>query len=310
MKNKVFLAVMCMLALYACKDTPEEVEVKEQPLVAHLVPSYERTDPVFDSLAVYQDSLLLFKEGKVYSYNIDKENSYEDINDRHYNWNYVVTAADPESPQFKKICIRKFQTEFYGPKDQWNDDDVWLTAPDDKSYSFDIKNEISPVRKTFAKYPESKPFPEWVMENCKFYYEYGADTASVPAVIKNAKQIVIKDYSMILSGDNGSVELKRVPLSDFETVYCEGYDWHFITEETPDIPSLKVNLNAGFDFVKHQLKPEERWITLYIDKMGHYDFDFKSWENLVRKVSVCYPTDEEFENTMEEGILPDYSDED
>ena len=310
MKKRFLLAAVGALALCAC--THRDPQDKVQPLVAHLEPSYESTMPLADSLAVFPDSIVVFKDGTEHSYVVDKENSYEEINLDHYVWNYVVKAGSPDCPDIVKISIRKYLTEFYGPKDRWNQDNVWFTGAQDpeKVNVFKITNEVSPSRMTFAKYPESQPYPEWIMENARFHFQYGIDSSSVPAVVRNATRVVIKDRSVFLSSDQGSVELKIVPLSDYETVYAEGYDWHFITEAAGELPSMKFDMNAGFDFVRLQIKPEERWICLYIDKMGNFNFDFRSWENLKRKVSVYYPSDEDFESTMEEGILPDCSDED
>lgn len=315
MKKIVYLAVIAIFVLASCKDSgqqkqPDNTPAEGQAAVLDLEFVYGDTLQI-TSLAVYPDSLVVTNGGVNYAYAIDKENSYEEIEPRYYIWNYAVNAVDPQAVPFAKIAVKKFMTDIFGEKGNWDRDDVLFWKNDGKGAdTYTLKNEISLGRKILGSYPESQPYPEMVMENADFVFAYGIDTAKVPGIVRNAKTLVIKDRTFTLSDGKDSVVLNIIPLSDYETVYSEGYDWYFTTEATDKLPSMQIQLNSGFDFVRQQSQPENRWIALYIGDYGYYNFDFKSWENLQRKLSVCYPSDEDFNHTMEEGILPDVSDED
>ena len=265
-------------------------------------------NPVSLSATIFPDSIVVVRDSVPHTYVIDKEKSFESIDIMDYVWNFVVSGKGSDCPPCDTISIDMYMTDLYGEKSKWDYDRLILHNGENSTYCR-ILNEPEIPRRLFANYPESKPFPELVMENTRFYYGYQVDSAKVPGFISAVKRVVIKDNTISFSDGEKTTTLEMIPLSDRESVYSEGYDWYFLTKKTETCPGLSFNLNAGFDFERKQLKPEERWISMYIKDIGEIQFDFRSWDNLKRKISVYYPSEQEFQNTMEEGILPDYSDE-
>ena len=102
-----------------------------------------------------------------------------------------------------------------------------------------------------------------------------------------------------------SVDLEIYPLSDNESVYAEGYNWIFMTKPNGNIPRLQWEVTTGFPDDWNDVLEKDRWANLNINNCGYYDVDFHSWKNLKRKMFINYPTDEQYQNTMEEGVLPD-----
>ena len=95
------------------------------------------------------------------------------------------------------------------------------------------------------------------------------------------------------------------PLSDNESVYAEGYNWIFTTKPNGDIPRLQWKVNTTFPDRWNDIREKDRWAGLNIDMCGYFDVDFHSWNNLKRKMFINCPTDENYQRTMEEGVLPD-----
>ena len=306
---KKLLAVALALALFSCRggDNAQGNEPQKENIgiALELEPAYAKT-PGFSSAMIYPDSIVVVVDSAAHSYIIDKEKSFESVESPDYLWNFVVSAKDENCPPYDTIIVQRRMTDIFGEKGEW-DKDRCLFSSQGKAFAANIKNEPEIPRKLFSVYPESKPFPKMVMENLKFYYVYNADSAAVPAFISSAKNIVIKDNKISFSDGEKTTDLEIIPLSDYEEVYSEGYNWLFYTKETENCPVLRFKLNAGFDFEKKLLKPEERWISLNVKDMGNFHFDFRSWDNLKRRICVTYPTEEEFQSTMEEGILPDLS---
>ena len=260
------------------------------------------------SATIFADSIVVVCDSVPHTYLIDKEKSFESIEIVDYKWTFVVTGKGEGCPPLDSIEVEMFMKDIYADKERMNSDCCLFWNKSDAQMCY-IKNDVEIPRRMFARYPESRPFPELVMENTRFYYGYQVDSAKVPDFISAVKRVVIKDNTISFSDGEKTTTLEMIPLSDREGVYSEGYDWYFLTKKTEFCPELSFNLNAGFDFERKQLKPEERWISLYIKDIGEIQFDFRSWDNLKRKISVYYPSEQEFQNTMEEGILPDCSDE-
>ena len=332
MKHRIFtfaglMALACLaLVAYSCRggqnngnengtetqNTPSTVELQEvSPLqkgIALELRNAYRDILKVTSATIYADSIVVVCDSVPHTYLIDKEKSSESIEIVDYLWTFVVNGKDADCPHLDSIEVGIFMKDIYGDKERVNSDRCLFWNKDDGQFCY-IKNDVVIPRRMFARYPESKPFPELVMENTKFYYGYQVDSAKVPEFISAVKRVVIKDNTISFSDGDKTTTLEMIPLSDYETVYSEGYDWHFSTKATDICPVLRVDLNAGFDFERKQIKPEERWISLYIKDIGEIQFDFRSWDNLKRKISVYYPSEEAFQTQMEEGILPDYSDE-
>ncbi|MBR5074546.1 MAG: hypothetical protein IKX26_04870 [Bacteroidales bacterium] len=285
----------------------QEVSALQKGIALELKNAYRDIFKV-SSATFFADSIVVVCDSVPHTYIIDKEKSFESVEIVDYKWTFVVSGKGEGCPPLDSIEVEVFMKDIYADKERMNSDCCLFWNKSDAQMCY-IKNDVEIPRRMFAKYPESRPFPELVMENTRFYYGYQVDSAKVPGFISAVKRVVIKDNTISFSDGEKTTTLEMVPLSDRENVYSEGYDWYFLTKETETCPGLSFNLNAGFDFERKQLKPEERWISLYIKDIGEIQFDFRSWDNLKRKISVYYPSEQEFQNTMEEGILPDCSDE-
>ena len=310
--KKLVLAVLA-LALFSCRggenaqgNEPQK-EKENTGIFLDLEPAYANSHG-YSSATIYPDSIIVVVDSVAHTFLIDKEKSFESIESPDYLWNFVVKGKSENCPPYDTITVERRMTDIFGEKSKWDKDRCLFSGKGDVSAAT-IKNEPDIPRQMFAAYPQSKPFPELVFENVKFYIGYQVDSAKVPSFCYTTKTIVIKDNKISFSDGEKTEELEMIPLSDYENVYSEGYDWNFSTKETGNCPLLRFRLNAGFDFERKQLKPKERWITIYVGDVGYFQFDFCSWDNLKRRLSVSYPTEEDFQTTMEEGIYPDYSDE-
>ena len=294
------------------QNTPSVVETQEESAlqngIALKLENAYRDILKVTSATIYSDSIIVVLDSIPHTYIIDKEKSSEFVEIVDYKWTFVVNGKDAGCPPLDSIEVGILMKDIYTDKERFNSDRCMFWNKDDAQMCY-IKNDVVLPRRMFARYPESRPFPELVMENAKFYYGYQVDTAKVPAFISSANRIVIKGNTISLSDGEKTTTLEMIPLSDRENVYSEGYEWYFKTKETDFCPTLRFHLWAGFDFEKKEYPPENRGISLYVDDLGYYDFKFQSWDNLKRKISVYYPTEDEFQNIMEEGILPDSSDE-
>ena len=310
--KKLVLAALS-LALFSCRGgentqgAEPQKENENTGIFLDLEPAYANSHG-YSSATIYPDSIIVVVDSVAHTFFIDKEKSFESIESPDYLWNFVVCGKDESCPPYDTITVERRMTDIFGEKSKWDKDRCLFSGKGDVSAAT-IKNEPDIPRQMFAAYPQSKPFPELLMENAKFYNIYRKDSSEIPSFLWPVNRVVIKDNKITFSGGENDVVLEMVPLSDYEQVYSEGYNWVFTTKATDKYPALKVTLNAGFDFEKKELKPKERWISLFLDDIGEIQFDFQSWDNLKRRICVSYPTEEEFQSTMEEGIYPDYSDE-
>ena len=308
--KKLFAAAL-VLALFSCRGgengqgTGNQTENESDKGIALQLERIYTQSPFKMSATIYPDSIVVVKDSICSTYIIDKEKSYETVEIQKYIWNFIVSGKGETSLPCDTIVVDKYRTEIFGEKRQWDMDRFILKTKE--GHYFQIQNEFDLQRRMFANYPESKPFPELLMENAKFYNIYRKDSSEIPSFLWPVNRVVIKDNKITFSGGENDVVLEMVPLSDYEQVYSEGYNWVFTTKATDKYPAIRVTLNAGFDFEKKELKPKERWISLFLDDIGEIQFEFQSWDNLKRRICVTYPTEEEFQSTMEEGILPDLS---
>lgn len=276
--------------------------------------------PNITSVDIQGDKLTITQDGIPYSYGIDQVESYEEIQYNKYYWNFRIARVDEQSPDYGEVCIPKFMDDIYGEPGEYDIYPCYISTTDcykarqNDDYSFDggfhtftIASDIALERGFLERHPESKPLPELSFDINKFSAFYGVDIATVPGFVKDAKRVTIKDRFVVFDCENKAVALEIMPLSDRESVYSEGYNWSFVTKADGAIPSMCLCVNTGF--YEDIPNPDDRWVSLDIDGVGYYSVKFNSWENLSRKIMASYPTDEEYNTTKEEGILPDYSDE-
>lgn len=312
----VWLLACFILALSSCRGGQNNgVEAQNSPAVEDSLKGIELQlkttytyNPVPLSATIYPDSIVVVRDGASQIYTIDKEKSFERVDCKDYVWYFMVSARSENCLPCDTIKLELQMTDIYKEKSEWDYDRCCFLYGDSSVYCR-VLNEPEIQKGLFADHPESKPFPELVMENARFYYGYQVDSAKVPGFISAVKRVVIKDNTISFSDGEKTTTLEMIPLSDHEDVYSEGYNWNFETKATDFCPQLAITLNAGFDFERKLYKPEQRWISLFLKDIGEIQFTFKSWDNLKRMISVSYPSEHEFQVTMEEGILPDYSDE-
>lgn len=288
------------------------VETNDQQAAIVKLHKWSNDCPNITGLKITADSLYVTQDGKDFAYKIDRDKSCEKVEFEKYEWIFAVSKCNAQTPDYKQITVMSHLTEIYGEPDEYEEDLCCFDTKEDKERLFTHACEVDGIqgldRQHFANYPVSKPMPELVFDT-KMFSAYSITNAiPAPEIIANAKKISIKDSTITVDDGSKSVDLAIYPLSDNERVYSEGYEWIFITKPNGDIPRLQWEVNTSFPDSWNDIPEKERWVNLSIDKCGYYDVDFHSWKNLKRKMFINYPTDEEYQRTMEEGIYPDVED--
>ena len=296
--------------------------VTPAPTVTIALTEYRNCEncPNITSVEIQGDKLTITQDGTPYLYEIDNAESFEEISYNKYFWTFRIARVDEQSPDYGEVSIPKFMDDIYGEPGEYDIYPCYISTTDcykarlNDDYSLDsgfltftIASDIALERGFLERHPESKPLPELSFDINKFSTFYGIDIATVPGFVKDAKRVTIKDRFVVFDCEDKAVALEIMPLSDREIVYSEGYNWCFLTKADGAIPSMCLCVNTGF--YEDIPNPDDRWISLDIDGVGYYSVKFNSWSNLQRKIMASYPTDEEYYTTKEEGILPDYSDE-
>lgn len=254
------------------------------------------------------------KDGKSFDYKVNRAQSGESIYNDFYQWTFAIERLSPDAPDFVTMEICDYMTEIYGEPSQFTHNTCILVTPayregegfnDGEGLSY-ITNKIELPRQYFDKYPTSEPYPELVFEATKFTHYDDGGAHPLPDVIANAKKISVIDSKLTATDGANSIDLEIMPLSDYERVYSEGYVWGFTTKPAGDTPSLQWEINTGFPDGWSDIPEDERWVNVVISDCGYYsNVKFHSWSNLKRKMSVCYPDDDEYQTTMDEGVYPD-----
>lgn len=268
--------------------------------------------PNITALRITADSLYVIQDGKDFAYKIDRDKSCEKVDFKKYEWIFAVSKCDAQTPDYKQITVMSHLTEIYGEPVEYEEDLCYFDTKEDKQRIFTHACEVDEIqgldRQYFANYPVSKPMPELVFDTKKFSAYSITNAIPAPEIIANAKKISIKDSTVTVNDGAKSLDLAIYPLSDNEMVYSEGYKWIFITKPNGDIPRLQWEVSTCFPDSWNNTAEKDRWTDLSIGDCGYYDVDFHSWKNLKRKMFINYPTDEEYQKTMDEGVLPDVSD--
>ena len=284
-----------------------------QPVCLNLQRVHGDSSPM--KLYIYPDSLVFEKDGGMYVYDIDKDKSFENLDTESYVWIFAINRREASCPDYTSVSVFKHMDDLYGYKGESDAGRVFIEESG-IAEAYDYKGKVDLEQELFANHPESKPYPELIFDNLSFKPFSDTDMDKVPLLIKNAKRVVIKDYCVTVSDGRDSVDFPMIPLSDYEVVYSEGYEWYFKTAAVVDDSSdeepisLRVKIFCGFDFEDQVNDPRSRGLTLYFEDWGYYEVGwdggiFNSWNNLRRKISVRHPNDKEFQDIREEGILPD-----
>lgn len=143
--------------------------------------------------------------------------------------------------------------------------------------------------------------PELVFDNLTFseieYYEH----AEVPPIIRNAKRIVIKgDEIMISDGNNETVS--KIDLNTAsEEANPDGYYWMFsIKDNQPVDGAFYIVAEYEEACIVRNEDPKQRPISLFFEGRGWlYPKNFNSWDNLRRKITPDYPSDEQYNDLLQ-----------
>ena len=318
MKNISLFLLACATMLVSCggsnntnntSNTDSAAEIKTQQSVIVKLHKWSNGCPNITGLKITADTLYVTQDGKDFAYKIDRDKSSEKVEFKKYEWIFVVSKCDAQALDYKQINVMSHLSEIYGEPDQFDDNLCYFDTKEDKQHLFTHACEIDDIqglkRQFFANYPVSKPMPELVFDTKKFTAYSLNDAIPAPEIIANAKKISIKGSTVTVNDGTKSVDLEIYPLSDNESVYAEGYDWIFTTKPNGNIPRLQWEVNTGFPDDWNDVLEKDRWANLNINNCGYYDVDFHSWNNLKRKMFINYPTDEQYQNTKDEGVLPD-----
>ena len=318
MKNISLFLLACATMLVSCggsnntnntSNTDSAAKIKtQQPAIVKLH-KWSNDCPNITGLKITADTLYITQDGKDLAYKIDRNKSCEKVEFKKYEWIFAVSKCDAQAADYKQITVMSHLTEIYGEPDQFDDNLCYFDTKEDKQRMFTHACEIDDIqglkRQYFANYPVSKPMPELVFDTKMFTAYSFKDAITASEIIANAKKISIKGSTVTVNDGTKSVDLEIYPLSDNESVYAEGYDWIFTTKPNGNIPRLQWEVNTGFPDDWNDVLEKDRRANLNINNCGYYDVDFHSWKNLKRKMFINYPTDEQYQNTMEEGVLPD-----
>ncbi len=322
--HKLLSLIAVIMAVVSCtsSDNSKNTGADQQAKVTIKLSKYQDREqyPEVSYVEIDGDNLVIMEEGTAYAYKIDMAESFEEVRYNNYLWNLHIVRVDEQSPDYGEVNVYKFMDDIYGEPDKYDIYPLYIItnecmharanedySHDDGMHIYTVVSEIGLQRGFLERHPESKPLPELSFDITKFDTYYYVDAATVPDFVKNAKRVLIKGNTVVFDCEGKTVALEILPLSDIESVYSEGYNWHFMTKSDGAIPSMRMCVNTGF--YEDIPNPDDRWVSLSVEEMGYYDVEFNSWQNLSRKIMATYPTDEEYNRVKEEGILPDLSDE-
>lgn len=306
MKKHLLLFSAAALFLASCGGGP----IKSGTLYSYDVTksdAFENTDlstmPDISNISV-QGNYVTIKIGeKEYDYTIDKKESFEGVlstSSDYYTYVCYVNKYQSDAPDLKRVRIHKFMTDFL-VRGEGDFDYFSLISQNDDFYPYEIKGSVDIPPHFFASYDETD-LPE--LEATKVTYIYNPDATDidqVPSAIKDATGFVIKGTTFTLTDGTNSTTLPIFDCSDKESMSGKYYQYSFYTKATNGCPKM---------FFMMAENPESGSIMAFIDneetgkELGGFTIthnDFKSWENLKRKICVCYPIEEDYEKWAKEN---------
>ena len=257
--------------------------------------------PAFSSVSIQGDYLTL-KEGAIeYDYRIQKDKSFEAVmynTSAYYSFFIYVEKYSADAPNLKYVRINEFMDE-YMTRQEHNTDYVAVITANDDFYPYDIKGKIDLPRQFFPIHDETD-LPLLKAENVDyFWYQDETDTAKVPDLIKAVTEFTIKDSTFTIGFGGQKYALPIYPCSDQETLGSKYYVYSFYTKPANGLPNLYVSMwkNKDGDL---QVFVDDKDNDLELGGFIVAQDDFKSWDNLGRKICVCYPADEEYNDWLKE----------
>lgn len=152
-----------------------------------------------------------------------------------------------------------------------------------------------------TEYTGEDALPELVFDNLSFQEIEYVEHADVPDVVKNAKHIVIKGDEIRISDGKNETVCKIDLDSSSEEANPDGYYWMFPIKDNQQVDGA-FYIVAEYEeaCTARNEDPKTRPIHIFFEDMGWlYPKDFNSWDNLKRKITKDYPSDEEYRDLLE-----------
>ena len=179
----------------------------------------------------------------------------------------------------------------------------------DTTNSKDVINRVSTTEKptetpaeiSDTEYTGKYAIPELVFEDLKYQeVEYLKDV-KVPEVVKTAKRIVIKGDQIKISDGKNETVCKIDLESSSEEANPDGYYWMYsIKDNQPITSGFYIVAEYEEACIARNEDPKKRPISLYFsDGAWLYPKNFNSWDNLKRKITKDYPSDEKYNEELQ-----------
>ena len=163
------------------------------------------------------------------------------------------------------------------------------------------KTTETPAEISDTEYTGKYAIPELVFENLKYQeVEYLKDV-KVPEVVKTAKRIVIKGDQIKISDGKNETVCKIDLESSSEEANPDGYYWMYsIKDNQPITSGFYIVAEYEEACIARNEDPKKRPISLYFsDGAWLYPKNFNSWDNLKRKITKDYPSDEKYNEELQ-----------
>ena len=159
----------------------------------------------------------------------------------------------------------------------------------------------TPAEISDTEYTGKYAIPELVFEDLKYQeVEYLKDV-KVPEVVKTAKRIVIKGDQIKISDGKNETVCKIDLESSSEEANPDGYYWMYsIKDNQPITSGFYIVAEYEEACIARNEDPKKRPISLYFsDGAWLYPKNFNSWDNLKRKITKDYPSDEKYNEELQ-----------
>lgn len=303
MKKLLFLFSMAALMLASCGGPIKTGTLYSFDVVKS--DGFEDTDtskfPTFNSMSVQGNYLTLKNGAQEYDYRIDTKESFEGVlynSSTYYSYVLYVEKVTSSAPALKRVRINAFMDDFLVRGDG-DFDYVSIITSEDDFWPYEIKGKLDMPRKILSSYDQTK-LPKLVATNIDYIWNPNTtDKETVPDFIKTATDFTIEGTTFMLSDGTNKVSMPIYPCSDKESLDGKFYAYSFYTQKTDQAPALFFMM----------AEKEDGSIMAFVDdkesgkELGGFTVahdDFKSWDNLKRNICVCYPTDEDYNNWLQD----------
>lgn len=297
MKKLLFLFSMAALMLASCGGPIKTGTLYSYDVVKS--DAFVDTDtskmPPLTSINVQGNYVTLKNGAQEYDYRIDKQESFEavlDITSTYYTFILYVEKVTSSAPDLKYVRLNAFMDDFL-VREESDFDYVAVITTNDDFWPYEVKGKVDIPRKTLSLYDETD-LPKLVATNLEYLCNpEHTDKETVPDIIKNATGFTIEGTTFTLTDGTNTVSQSIYPCSDKEGLDGKYYSYSFYTKKTDKCPALCFMMADD---------GEGNIIAFVDDKDTKAEYggfsvahsDFKSWENLKRKICVCYPTDDAY----------------